>query len=58
MEEWNGETSKEIGEWVLVTIKGDQQPESYTTNFDLVAGDSRVEYLGTNSLGQQECKEL
>lgn len=58
MEEWKGEAGKEIGDHVIVTIKGIQPPESFSTHFDLVAGDARVEYLGTSALGQQECKEL
>lgn len=58
MEEWKGETGKEVGDWVLVTMKGVQQSNSYSTHFDLVAGEHTVEYLGTTALGSQKCKEL
>ncbi|KAF9691007.1 hypothetical protein EKO04_011014 [Ascochyta lentis] len=58
MEEWKGETGKEVGDWVLVTIKGVQQPESYSTHFDLVAGESKVEFLGTNVLGSKQCVDF
>jgi len=58
MEEWNGEVGKEVGDYVLVTMKGVQQPESYSTHFDIVAGKSTVEYQNTNVLGQKVCKEF
>jgi hypothetical protein len=58
MEEWEGVSGKKVGDWTLFTMKGEQKPESYSTHFDLVAGDSKVEYLGTSVLGRQECKEL
>lgn len=58
MEEWEGVNGKEVGDYTLVTIKGELQPESHSTQFDLVAGDSKVEYLYTNVLGTQECKEF
>ncbi|KAJ8107533.1 hypothetical protein OPT61_g8798 [Boeremia exigua] len=54
MEEWKGEVGKEVGDFVFVTIKGVQQPRSYSTNFDLVAGEHRVEFLQTNVLGQKQ----
>lgn len=56
VEEWKGKVGDEVGDWQLVTIKGEQQPESYSTHFDIVAGESRVEYLSTNVLGQKECE--
>ncbi|KAJ4321700.1 hypothetical protein N0V94_002792 [Neodidymelliopsis sp. IMI 364377] len=55
MEEWKGVVGKEVGDYVLVEIKGEQPPESFSTHFDLVAGESRVEYLATNVLGSKEC---
>jgi hypothetical protein len=55
MEEWKGVLGKEVSDYVLVEIKGEQPPESFSTHFDLVAGESRVEYLGTNALGSKEC---
>ena len=39
---------------MLVTSKGVQQPESYSTHFNLVAGKSRVKYSITNLTGQRE----
>lgn len=58
MEEWEGVKGREVGDWVLYTIKGVQQPESYSTHFDLVAGESRVEYLATSGLNDQVCQEF
>jgi hypothetical protein len=55
VEEWKGEVGQEVGDYRLVQIKGVQQPESYSTHFDIVAGESSVEYLGTSALGQKEC---
>lgn len=58
MEEWKGEVGKEVGEYVLVTMKGIQQPRSFSTHFDVVAGQSRVEYRQTNVLGSKVCSEF
>ncbi|KAJ4993682.1 WSC domain-containing protein [Stagonosporopsis vannaccii] len=58
IEKWEGKLGKEIGEYVLVTMKGVQQPESYSTHFDIVAGESMVEYQNTNVLGQKVCEEM
>lgn len=58
VQEWKGEVGKEVGDWVLVTIKGQLQPESWSTTFDLVAGESKVQYQSTNLLSSQQCKEL
>lgn len=55
VEEWAGVPGEEVGEYKLVTIKGVQQPESYSTHFDIVAGGSSVEYQNTNVLGSQAC---
>lgn len=57
-EDWKGEVGKEVGDYVLVTMKGVQQPDSYSTHFDIVAGESIVEYKNTNVLGQKVCEEL
>lgn len=51
VEEWKGEAGEQVGYWTLVTIKGTQQPESWSTHFDIVAGESSVEYQNTDSLG-------
>ncbi|KAF3038337.1 hypothetical protein E8E12_006985 [Didymella heteroderae] len=56
VEEWKGEVGQEVGDYNLVSIKGVQQPESYSTHFDILAGESGVEYLGTSALGQKECE--
>ncbi|KAF3044881.1 hypothetical protein E8E11_008197 [Didymella keratinophila] len=56
VEEWKGEVGEEVGDYRLVQIEGVQQPESYSTHFDVVAGESSVEYLGTNALGSKECE--
>ncbi|KAJ4406437.1 hypothetical protein N0V91_004648 [Didymella pomorum] len=58
MEEWKGEAGEEVGDWKLVTIKGLQQPESWSTHFDIVAGESSVEYQEMTSLGSRTCKEF
>ena len=58
MEEWKGTNGKSVGDWVLVSMKGVQQPESWNTHFDIVAGKNRVEYLSTSTLGSQECAAL
>jgi hypothetical protein len=58
MEEWKGKVGKKVGDWVLVTMKGTQQPESWNTHLDIISGKSRVEYVSTNALGGQLCKSL
>lgn len=58
MDEWKGEVGKTVGDWVLVTVKGELQPESWSTNFDLVAGEHRNDYLETNSMGSRQCVAL
>jgi hypothetical protein len=58
MEEWRGTNGKSVGDWMLVTMKGVQQPESWNTHFDIVAGKNRVEYLPTATLGGQESAAL
>jgi hypothetical protein len=58
MEEWKGEAGEEVGDWKLVTIKGLQQPESWSTHFDIVAGESSVEYQEMTSLNSRTCKEF
>ncbi|KAF1925516.1 heme peroxidase [Didymella exigua CBS 183.55] len=56
VEEWKGTVGEEVGDYKLVTMKGQQLPETYSTQFDIVAGDSSVEYLDTNVLGSKDCQ--
>ncbi|KAG9203758.1 hypothetical protein G6514_002373 [Epicoccum nigrum] len=58
MEEWKGEVGKTVGDWVFVTMKGTQEPVSWGTHFDIVAGAHKVEYQGTNGLGSKQCAEF
>jgi hypothetical protein len=55
VEEWKGEAGEVVGDYRMVSIKGVLQPESWSTDFDIVAGESSVEYQSTNSLGDKAC---
>lgn len=58
MEEWKGEVGKEVGDYVFVTMKGTQEPVSWPTHFDIVAGTHKVEFQGTNELGSKLCEDF
>ena len=57
-EEWNGEVGKTVGDYVFVTMKGTQEPVSWGTHFDIVAGTHKVEFQGTNELGSKQCADF
>lgn len=58
MEEWKGEVGKTVGDYVFVTMKGTQEPVSWGTHFDIVAGTHKVEFQGTNELGSKLCEDF
>jgi hypothetical protein len=58
MEDWKAEKGVKVGDWVLVTAKGELDPATrFSTHFDILAGDKGVEFLGTNAVGEN-CVEL
>lgn len=57
VETWEGAAGKEVGEWVLVEVKGELESDSWSTTFDVVAGERRVEFQRMNGL-EEECAAL
>lgn len=58
MEEWKGEVGQTVGDYVFVTMKGTQEPVSWNTHFDIVAGTHKVEFQPSNALGSKQCDKF
>jgi hypothetical protein len=52
-ETWQGEASKAVGDWVLVTMS--KASSNIGNYFDIVAGEARLEFLETTIIEQGQC---